>query len=328
MEFILLHLIISSFGVILMRNGALMLSKGATALSTKSHFSGLRVGLTIVALGTSIPEVAVSLISTFKNEETLAFGTLIGSNTFNVIFGLGLTTFFVNIRVFAKSIWRDLLVAIFGGILLFILLNKQLIFNIGANYLTRTDSLILLFCFFIYYLIIFTNKKSRREISLLKAQKHSSFHNSNKQTIIRNIIIGILIICVGAYIVVIEALLLSSTTTLTSRFIGVSIMSICTSLPEITTTLAAMRRKRHDIALGNIMGSYIINFLLTPCLLTIKGEAFYDYTLNYDLIFSILICILCVTLVLSSKYYILNRLTSILLISLGILYYITTYLRG
>ncbi|MBD0400886.1 sodium:calcium antiporter [Flammeovirga sp. EKP202] len=328
MEYILLHLIISSVGVILMRNGALMLSKGATALSTKSHFSGLRVGLTIVALGTSIPEVAVSLISTFKNEETLAFGTLIGSNTFNIVFGLGLTTFFTSIRVFAKSIWRDLLVAILGGVLLFVLLNKQLIFNIGANYLTRTDALILFSTFVFYYIIIFTNKKSRREISLLNAQKHSSFHQFNKQTIVRNIIVGILIICVGAYIVVIEALLLNSTTPLSSRFIGVSIMSICTSLPEITTTLAAIKRKRQDIALGNIMGSYIINFLLTPCLLTIKGEAFYDYTLNYDLIFSILICTLCITLALSSKNYVLNKFTSIILLLLGILFYVTTYLRG
>lgn len=302
-----------------------MLTKGATALSTKSQFSGLRIGLTIVSLGTSIPEIAVSLISTLKNEETLAFGTLIGSNTFNIVFGLGLTSFFLKVRVFAKSIWRDLFFAIMGGLLLFILLNKQLIFNIGANFLTPSDSLILLFFFVVYYFLIFSNKKSKKEVRLINLSSKTYY---KKHTILRNIVIGILIISVGAYIVVIEALLLNSTTTLSSRFIGVSIMSVCTSLPEITTTLVAMKRKRQDIAFGNVLGSFVINFLLAPCILTIKGEAYYDYTLNYDLIFSITICVICATLALSSNKFYLKKSTSITLISLGVLYYFTTYLRG
>lgn len=327
MDYILLHLLISFIGVILMRNGALMLTKGATALSTKSQFSGLRVGLTIVALGTSIPEIAVSLISSLKNEESLAFGTIIGSNTFNIVFGLGIASFFIKIRVFTKGIWRDLFFAITGGLLLFLLLNKQLIFNYGANYLTPSDSLILILYFCFYYLLIFSGKKTKEEQALLK-NNDSIYTHHNKHVIIRNIIIGFLVISVGAYIVVIEALLLNSTTTLSSRFIGVSIMAVCTSLPEITTTISAMRKKRQDIAFGNILGSYIINFLIAPCILTIKGEAFYDYTLNYDLVFSILICVICVTLALSSKNYHLNKGTSVVFIILGILYYLTTYLRG
>ncbi|WP_281614319.1 hypothetical protein [Flammeovirga sp. SubArs3] len=325
MDSIFIHIFIGLIGILLMRYGALMLTKGATALSASSNFSGIHIGLTVVALGTSIPEVCVSFISVYKESEELAFGTIIGSNTFNIVFGLGISSLIINIRVLSKNIWRDTVFALGSGCLLFLLLNKKLFFHSETNYLTPYDTIILIGYLITYYLIIFASSKNKKEIYLIKKIPKGLIRH---HYISRDIIVGLLIIAAGAYISVIEALLLSEYTVLSPRFIGVSIMAICTSLPEITTTIAVMKRKRQDIAFGNIMGSYIINFLVAPSILTIKGPIAYDYTLNYDLSFSVLICMLCAFLSLSSRYLRLNKVASVLLLTLGILYYFTTYLRG
>ncbi|MBB6461101.1 sodium:calcium antiporter [Flammeovirga kamogawensis] len=322
---IFIHILISLTGILLMRQGALMLTKGATVLSAKTNFSGVHIGLTLVALGTSIPEISVALISSYKGAETLAFGTIIGSNTFNIVFGLGISALFVNIRVIAKNIYRDTFFAVLSGSLLFLLLNKKLFFNATENTLSSLDSIFLIGLFITYYLIIFGSSKNKKEILMIKRIPKGILSH---HFIVRDIIIGFLIIAGGAYISVVEALLLSEYTSLNPRFIGVSIMAVCTSLPEITTTLSALKSKRHDIAIGNIMGSYIINFLIAPSLLTIKGTTLYDYTLNYDLIFAILICLLAGVLSFSSRYLRLNKATAIMMLFLGVVYYITTYLRG
>ncbi|ANQ48770.2 sodium:calcium antiporter [Flammeovirga sp. MY04] len=325
MDTLLFHIFLGISGILLMRYGALLLTKGATALSGKSNFSGVHIGLTVVALGTSIPEICVSTISVYKDAEALAFGTIIGSNTFNIVFGLGISALIIRVRVLSKNIWRDTLFALGSGCLLFFLLNKKLFFNAEDNFLTPFDAFYLIGYLITYYIIIFASSKNKKEIYLIKKIPQGLLHHHN---IARDIIVGLLIIGGGAYISVIEALLLSEYSNLSARFIGVSIMAICTSLPEIITTISVMRRKRQDIAFGNIMGSYIINYLLASSILTIKGPIHYDYTLNYDLTFSILACLLCAMLSLSSRYLKLTKMTSFFLLSLGILYYITTYLRG
>ena len=232
---------------------------GAAGIATKFGIPQLIVGLTIVAMGTSAPEAAVSITAAFNGSADITIGNIVGSNILNVLIILGLSALVFPLAVDKNTLKIDIPVTIFATVLLLIL-------GLDGN-ITRIDGIIL-FAIFIAYLIflIFSTKKS---ISLSKETIQEEV-NKNQETeenqkpfwlLIILTIIGLVLVILGSRFVVDSATFIAKKFGWSESFIGLTIVALGTSLPELFTSVMAAAKKNCDIAVGNIIGSNLFNIL-------------------------------------------------------------------
>lgn len=242
-------------GFILLIKGADWMVSGASALAKKHHVSDLIIGLTIVSFGTSAPELVVNSVASFQRHSDIVFGNVLGSNIVNLFLILGITGLIYPIIVQSNTIWKEIPISILAILVLFVLSNS--FFLQEFNIITRIDGAILLIMFagFLYY--IYTQMKSDRSI----ISEPVVIEMSNLK-IWGLIIIGISGLILGGKLVVDSAIKVASVLGVSEKIIGLTIVAIGTSLPELVTSVVAAFKKNSDIALGNIIGSNIFNILL------------------------------------------------------------------
>lgn len=248
MDYILL--IIGFFFLI---KGADLFVDGAAAIAKKLGIPAVIVGLTIVSLGTSAPELSVSLISALNGNNDITLGNVLGSNIFNTLVVLGGTAL-VSPIIFKKStIKRDYIINTAVAILVFLLIFG---FRIGdINILSRVDGLILLACCIAYIYILV--RAARKENN-----KDEEFEEVN---IIKKLLLaalGIVGIILGGNLVVNSATNIAQALGMSEKLVGLTIVAIGTSLPELVTSIVASAKGENEIALGNVLGSNIFNLLL------------------------------------------------------------------
>ena len=248
----IVQIILLIVGFIILIKGADIFVDGASSIAGNFKVSKMLIGLTIVAFGTSAPELAVSVKSILSNNHDIVLGNVIGSNILNILLILGVSSMLHFLRVKNNTVKKELPITILITTLFAVLLSDSL-FNKGmVNAFTRSDGIILLLFFsvFIYYLI----SMARNKIDEDSTEEYMPLIKAFAFTIV-----GIISIVLGSNIVVDSASTIATNLGVSAKMISLTIIALGTSLPELVTSVTATKKGEYDIAIGNVVGSNIFN---------------------------------------------------------------------
>ena len=248
MEYLLLII-----GFALLIKGADLFIDGSSNLAKSLKIPTLVIGLTIVAFGTSAPEAMISIVASINNSNEIATGNVIGSNIFNLLVVLGVSAMIKNVKASREVITKDFLFMIFATVILIIFMFDKYISGASTNLITNGEGMVLVLIAILYtYSLILTANEEKR----LKVERHKLTTKD-----IGILLLGITGIIIGGNIVVDSAEKIAINLGITKNLIGLTIVSMGTSLPELVTSIVAVKKGEKDIAIGNIIGSNIFNIL-------------------------------------------------------------------
>jgi cation:H+ antiporter len=249
-----LQIILLLIGLVLLVKGADWLVDGASVLAKKYNVSDLAIGLTIVAFGTSAPELVVNAVAAQGNFPDIVYGNIIGSNNFNLFIILGIAGIITPLAVQSSTVWKEIPFSLLAAVGLFFLANNY--FTSETSEISRIDAVILLGFFggFLYY--VATQLKSDPNAEIVENKDYSNL----KIWVL--LIIGLAGLVGGGKLVVDNAVAMAQSLGVSEKIIGLTIVAAGTSLPELATSVVAAMRKNADIAIGNIVGSNLFNILL------------------------------------------------------------------
>ena len=252
-----IQILLLILGLMLILFGANWLVDGSTSIARKTGMSEFVIGLTIVGIGTSTPEMVVSFIAAFQGQSELALGNVIGSNIFNILMILGVTTLISPITMSKDNRVKDipLNILVTGGLMLIWLLHSVL--GVGANEISRLEGGLMLAAFAFYLWMMFRSGSGAEETG--QAEETKTFPNWLAVLMILGGLGGLII---GGRFFVNSATAIAQYLNLSEKFIAITIMAAGTSLPELATCIVAARKGRNQMALGNVIGSNIANILL------------------------------------------------------------------
>ncbi len=299
-----------------------MLVDGASAIARKLRISDLVVGLTIVAFGTSAPELLVNIMAGINNSADLAIGNVIGSNISNILLILGVAGLIRPLSIGKGTVWKEIPFALLGVAILFVMANDNLIEGVGFSQITRSDGIVLLgfFAIFMYYTY---------GISRVQGEK-----DADKPTLMRMpkaaiyVLLGALGLGFGSDWVVKGAIHVATAFGLSESLIGLTIVAIGTSLPELVTAAVAAFKKQADIAIGNVVGSNIFNIFFVLGISSTVAPIAFSPILNIDIaICGIATIILMLTVFIGRKHEV-ERWQSAFFLSAYIGYIVYLVMRG
>lgn len=247
-------------GFVLLVKGADMFVEGSSNIAKKFHVPAIIIGLTIVAMGTSLPETAVSVTASLANQNTLAVSNVVGSNIFNLMVVIGLCAVMTPVAVQKETLKRDFPFSVICAILLLVL------GFIGPMELGHVDGVVflVLFAVFLAYMIR-SALKANKEGKMMPSEEIEAAEQMKVMSVPKSlifIVIGAVGIIVGGDVVVNSASNIATTLGMSQTLVGLTIVSIGTSLPELVTSIVAAHKKEVDMALGNAIGSNIFNILM------------------------------------------------------------------
>lgn len=243
-------------GFFILIKSADYLVDGASSVAKKMSISPLVIGLTVIAFGTSAPELVVNIMSAVKDTAALAVGNIMGSNLANLLLILGITATIKPVRVQLATVWREIPFMLLASITVLIMAADVFLDGGMENVLTRTNGLVLIafFVIFIYYSFISAKQGRGQELEKIK---------SRKGWLSALMIIGGLVgLFIGGNILVDSAISIATAFGVSESLIGLTIIAVGTSLPELATSIVAVRKGMVDLAVGNIVGSNIFNIFL------------------------------------------------------------------
>ena len=258
----LVDILLFLLGIVLIIAGANYLTEGASTLARRMGLSPLVVGLTIVAFGTSAPELIVSLMSALKGNADIAMGNVIGSNIFNILAIGGVTAVVAPITITKSTIRREIPLMLLSFLVLFFLSYDTIFAGTAGtteNILSRGEGLTLLGFFLIFLTYTFAIAKDAPDDP---HADHTPIRTYPLWLLILFIVGGLVALVYGGDLFVSSASNIARTFGMSESFIGLTIVAAGTSLPELATSVAAALKKQPEIAVGNIVGSNIFNIFL------------------------------------------------------------------
>ncbi len=264
-----------AIGFVILIKGADILIDAASSLANKLGVSDLVIGLTVVSFGSSAPELLVNITASSMGRTDLAIGNVLGSNIINILLGLGIAAAICPIHLKKSTIWREIPFSLMAIFVVALMANDNLIFPNKISSISRLDGLILLLLFavFLYYIYGLST-----DTEVEKNSKHYTVLVS-----VLMIIGGLIGLTLGGKWIVEGATLVALKLGASEAFIGLTIVAIGTSLPEIVTSAVAASKKKSDIAVGNIVGSNIFNILWVLGLSSIIRTLDFRPVLNVDI---------------------------------------------
>lgn len=276
-------------GLVLILLGANGLTDGAAAMAKRFGISELVIGLTIVAFGTSAPELTVSVASALSGSADMAVGNVVGSNVFNTLMIVGCTALFAPIMVTRSNLLKEIPLCILASLVLFICANDLLLDGSGRNRLSHADGLLLL-CFFVIFIsYTFAIAHKSPESNPTAAEERSASPDETNSQVretpaseseirsmplwqsILYIIGGLSALVYGGSFFVDGASGIARSLGVSDAIIGLTIVAGGTSLPELATSIVAALKKNPEIAIGNVIGSNLFNiFFVLGCTATIS----------------------------------------------------------
>lgn len=247
------------FGLLLLLGGGELLLRGAVGLATYARVTPAVIGLTIVAAGTSVPELAVSLIAALKGNEAVAMGNIVGSNIFNLSFIVGLAAILRPLTIAGNTIRLEYPVLLFAT-LLFLFVSSD-------GRIGRLDStcFLLTYVAFTAYLVKLVRKQmTSAEVREFREEVAELSHSDEKAGARTSLLLtaaGIALLVGGAHATVSGAVDLGRFFGMSEAMIGLTIVAVGTGLPEVVTSLVSSARGRDDVAIGNVIGSNLFNIL-------------------------------------------------------------------
>lgn len=249
------NILILIFGLALILGGANYLTDGASAVAQRSGISPLVIGLTIVAFGTSAPELVISCVSAFNHNAGIAIGNVVGSNIFNILVIIGLTALVRPIKIERGILVNDIPLVILSSLVILVLGNGVLLDGDSENIITRSGGLILLLFFCIFLRYTFSIAKSSDESS-----DDTTEIKSMKTWVAAVAIVGGLGALIwGGQLFVDSASAIARSLNVSDAIIGLTIVAFGTSLPELATSIVAAVKNQPGLAVGNVVGSCIFN---------------------------------------------------------------------
>lgn len=298
-------------GFVALIYGANWLVNGASSLAKKYNVSDLVIGLTIVAFGTSAPELVVNSVASYDGLPDIVLGNIIGSNNFNLFIILGIASLVYPIAVQKSTIKGEIPISLFAALAFLAFAND--FFMDSNSEISRWDALIMLAFFggFLYY--IFKQMKSEEPEDI-------SYMPKSNSAIIALIVFGFVGLILGGTLVVDNAVELAKTLGVSDKIIGLTIIAAGTSLPELVTSVVAAMKKKSDIAIGNVVGSNIFNILLVIPISSLINPVAFKSTFNQDFYILIGGTIFVLGALLLSKSKKITRWHGLLLLSFYLIY--------
>ncbi|HUH27209.1 calcium/sodium antiporter [Gelidibacter sp.] len=261
-------------GFVLLIKGADWMVNGSTLLAKKNRIPDLAIGLTIVAFGTSAPELVVNTVASFENHSDIVLGNIIGSNNFNLFMILGIVGLIFPIAVQSSTVWKEIPISFLAAVVFLVLANGYLFSDMG---LSRIDGIIFLIMFLLFLFYIYKQMKSdpsTEEVVIIKASNYKIWGL---------IVLGLIGLVIGGKLIVDNAVSIASDLGVSEKIIGLTIIAAGTSLPELMTSVVAAMKKNSDIAIGNIIGSNIFNIFLILSVSSLVRPITFSTVFNTDI---------------------------------------------
>lgn len=321
---ILFYLILFGLGLLVLAKSSSILVDGASSIAAKFKISPLVIGLTIVAFGTSAPELLVSTTSALSGSTEIALGNVVGSNIFNILVILGISAIIYPMHIKKNTVWKEIPFSLLGVFLVLFMaagvfinegirINLQGLMPIGI--LTRSDGLILLSVFIIFLVYVFGISKNSDEESDVKIKNRKNWIS------ILMVLAGLVGLSMSAkFLVTDSAIQIARIFGLSETFIGLTLVAAGTSLPELATSVTAALKKNSDIAIGNIVGSNIFNILFILGITLLISSVPITGQNIFDIIFLVFVTIILFVLVFVFQKYKLNKVEGGLMIALYFIY--------
>lgn len=311
-----------ALGFVVLLKGADMLVDGASAIARRLRISNLVIGLTIVAFGTSAPELLVNVVAGINQSSDLAIGNVIGSNISNILLILGVAGLIYPLRIGHGTVRKEIPFAFLGVVVVFIMANDALIEGLGFSQLTRSDGLVMLgfFAIFMYYTYGIARVQGEEDTDgaqLMKIPKAIAL-----------VLLGCLGLGFGSDWVVKGAIHVAEVFGLSESLIGLTIVAIGTSLPELAASAVAAYKKHPDLAIGNIVGSNIFNVFFVLGISSTLTPITFSPALNTDVIICALATLLLMVAVFTGKKHELERWESAVFLSFYVGYIVYLVMRG
>ncbi len=308
-------------GFVFLIKGAGWLVDGASSLAKKTGISTIVIGLTIVAFGTSMPEFVVNVFASIKGTADIALGNILGSNVINILLILGLSMIICPLTVKENTVRKEIPLAILATVVLLIMANDVFLNNASMSFLSRTDGLIMLlfFLIFLYYTLGIIGSEREVKIEIKK---------SSYLTYWLMILAGLAGLVLGGKWIVDGAVLIAKSLGVSEALIGLTIVAIGTSLPELATSVMAVIKKNSDLAVGNIIGSNIFNILWILGFTSLIKPLPIFAAANIDILLTLFVTIILLVFVLIGDKYKLTRKQGIIFVSLYVIYIIYLIIRG
>lgn len=280
MNNMLISIFLIVVGFVFLIIGADILVDGASGIAKKFHIPEIIIGLTIVSIGTSMPELFVSITSALDGYSDMAIGNVIGSNLSNLLLILGLSAIIKPVIFQKETRFYEIPMCLFFTITFMIFCNSQ-------NEISRIESIVLLILFsvFLGYTIFIGKKESQNTLVEIEIDK---FKNNTTIKNIIFVIFGVIGLKIGGDLTVNNAVNVANYFNVSEKIISLTILAIGTSLPELVTSVTAAIKGNSDIAIGNIIGSNIFNILLIIGISAIIKPITYNVTYNFDLLILLL----------------------------------------
>jgi len=271
-------LILFVAGFVLLVYGAGWLVDGAASIARKHRISHVVIGMTIVALGTSAPELVVNLIASFKGTADVALGNVLGSNISNIFLILGLSAIIFPIAVSKDTLWKEVPFALLGAVVVGVLANDVLLDGISRSMIYRSDGIILVLFFLLFMYYAFGAARSGKFQPEIPVREYPLWRS------ILMVLGGMLALVAGGRWIVDGAVEIAAMLGMSEAVISLTIVALGTSLPELAACVAAAMKRNAAIVIGNVLGSNIFNvFFVLGTSAVIKPLPF-NKALNFDVL--------------------------------------------
>ena len=296
-------------GFFILIKGATLLVDGSASIAKKLKISSIVIGLTIVAFGTSMPELIVNIFASVQNNSEIAIGNILGSNISNILLILGISAIIYPITANKNTVLKEIPFNLLAIVILGIIANDIIIDGQNFSSITRIDGLILISFFIIFLYYVFGITKSAEDIVGKDEIKVLSYSKA-----VFYIILGIVGLIVGGKWIVDGAVEIAKFFNISESLIGLTIIAIGTSLPELATSAVAAYKKQSDIAIGNIVGSNIFNIFFVLGVSAIIRPLPFNDNLNKDIAMTIFASVILLLMMFIGKKRIIKRWQGIFMI--------------
>lgn len=302
-------------GFVFLIKGADLLVDGAASVAKKLKISNIVIGLTIVAFGTSMPELIVNIFASAQGSSEIAIGNILGSNISNILLILGISALIYPITAKKNTVLKEIPLSLLAIMVLGLMANDTLIDGTLFSGITRIDGFVLIFFFIIFIYYIFSISKKDKDVVEKEDIKLFSFWKS-----ILFIFLGLVGLTLGGKWIVNGAVQIAHIFNISESLIGLTIVAVGTSLPELATSAVAAFKKKSDIAIGNIVGSNIFNIFWILGLSSIIRPLPFSSNSNSDILMVIIASLILFLVMFIGKRHIIQRWQGILMVLLYIGY--------
>lgn len=301
-------------GFFLLIKGADILVDGASSLAHKLRISTIVIGLTIVAFGTSAPEFIVNIFASAQGNTEIAIGNILGSNIANILLILGISAIIYPLVTKKNTVWKEIPLSLLAALIMGVLANDRLIDGDAFSGLTRIDGIVLLgfFIIFLYYTFGISQATGDTPDIDIRQMSHTKS--------VAFIIGGLVGLVIGGKWIVDGAVKIAELFNVSQSLIGLTIVAVGTSLPELATSAVAAYKKQTDIAVGNVVGSNIFNIFWILGMSALIRPLPFDNHSNPDILMTILASVILFAIMFIGQKRTIERWQGVLMIMIYIGY--------